>query len=91
MNPRVQVGVPRFNLGFPIQATRTCSDLLTKNQQEHPGMRLSAQGLQQLGEQGRQKTDYILMLSLATGFVGQKVKMVFYLLIQAGVLTLRKT
>ncbi len=33
--------------------------MLTKNQQEHPGKRLSAQGLQQLGEQGRQISDYI--------------------------------
>lgn len=33
----------------------------TKNQQEHPGMRLSAHGLHQLGEQGRQRLDYILV------------------------------
>lgn len=33
--------------------------MLTKNQQEHPGKRLSAQGLQQLGEQGRQNLKYI--------------------------------
>jgi len=40
--------------------------MLTKNQQEHPGMRLSAQGLQQLGEQGRQIYDYIPMSALVT-------------------------
>ena len=40
--------------------------MLTKNQQEHPGMRLSAQGLQQLGVQGRQISDYIPMWTSTT-------------------------